>query len=157
MLSVISVYYGGVGRHIFYLDTPTAFLGLELNVIGQPLNVAALFFIKASIVALLLRLKLAPVHRIVLLITIGFLATISVIGIIMAFAQCQPFARNWDTSLPGFCWPREGYEDVAYILSAFTIVTDAVYIVIPILHLWNVQIAKGTKIGILAVIGLGLM
>ena len=132
-------------------------MALELNTIAQPLNILGLFFVKASIVALLIRLKLKNIFKIILYITLGLLMAITIVGIVIAFAQCQPFEKNWIIDLPGFCWSRDAFQDAAYILQGITILTDLCYITIPFFFLWNVHIPRGTKIGILSVIGLGVM
>lgn len=156
VLSIVSTNYG-VGQHVFYLSGPDLTGALKMNTIAQPFNIVALFLIKASIVSLLIRLKLPRSYRIILFISVGLLFTVSLMGVITAFAQCRPFALNWDLTLPGHCWSRNIFQDTAYVLQGLTIVTDIFYITIPMIFLWNVQIARSLKIGILGVISLGVV
>lgn len=130
-------------------------MALKLNTIAQPLNILGLFFVKASIVALLIRLKCKTVFKAILYTSVALLLAITIVGVVVAFAQCRPFEKNWFVTMPGTCWTRDVFTYALYILQAITIVTDLCYIIIPIFMLWNVQMAKSTKISVLGVIGLG--
>lgn len=130
---------------------------MKYNTIAQPMNILGLFFLKASIVALLIRIKVRMRYKVILYITLALNFAITVAGLVIAFAQCQPFEKNWFVDMPGTCWPRDAFTIALYALQGITIATDICYITIPILHLWNVQMAVGTKLGIIGAIAMGAM
>ncbi|KAK1146344.1 hypothetical protein N8T08_003131 [Aspergillus melleus] len=154
VLSIISAQHG-LGRHIMYLAPEDMVVALKMNTIAQPLNILGLFFVKASIVALLIRLKCKTLYKAILYTSVALLLVVSIVGVVVAFAQCRPFEKNWFVTMPGSCWSRDVFTDALYTLQAITIVTDLCYIIIPIFMLWNVQMAKSTKLSVLGVIGLG--
>lgn len=153
-MSIVSTRYG-VGRHIYYLKPSDSVMALKLNTIAQPLNILGLFFVKASIVALLIRLKLATKFLIILYSTIVLQLSITIVGVTIAFAQCRPFAKNWLVDLPGSCWPRDAFQDAAYILQGVNILTDLCYIIIPFFPIWNSFMSRLSKIVLLGTLGLG--
>ncbi len=115
-LSIASIHHG-VGRHIFSIPPAQAMMAAKLNTIAQPFNIWALFFVKASIMTLLLRLQPGKIYRYILWSTLGLLLSITIASFIITMAQCQPLAKEWNPTLPGTCWPSATFQDAAYILS----------------------------------------
>lgn len=156
-LSLASIKYG-IGQHLLLLNPLDAMEAAKLNTIAQPLNILALFFVKASIVLFLVRLKPGKIYLYTLWATFALLLSITVEAFIVTMAQCQPIARGWNPTITeGFCWSANVFEYSAYILSACTILTDIVYITIPVFFLWNVQLNKKVKYAIWAVLSLGVV
>ncbi|PWY81691.1 hypothetical protein BO94DRAFT_587395 [Aspergillus sclerotioniger CBS 115572] len=152
--SIAATYYG-VGRHIYYLSAADAVMVLKLNTIGQPLNLISFFFVKASILALILRLKPKPMFKWILYIMLALMVVIIVTGVFISFAQCQPFAKNWDTTIPGTCWSHQAFINALYALQAITIFSDLCYMIIPIFILWDLQMPREKKLSVLGMIGVG--
>lgn len=155
-MSIASTQYG-VGRHVYYLSAENTVMALKINAIAQPINIMGFFFVKASILALILRLNNRLLFKVILYIMLCLMLAISLAGVIIAFAQCQPFAKNWHTTMPGHCWSGHVFIDALYILQAITILSDLCYIVIPVFILWNVQMPRMKKLSVLSVIGLGVV
>jgi len=155
-LSIVSINHG-IGRHIYYIPPLDVMEAVKMNTIAQPLNVWALFFVKCSIVFFLLRLKPGKRYVVVLYCTLVLLVLITIATFVVTMAQCQPLAKEWNPTLDGFCWSPNVFQVTAYILSGVTIFTDIIYIIVPILYLWSVQLKKSVKYGIWGVLSLGLV
>jgi hypothetical protein len=107
----------GVGRHIFYLEPLEAMTAAKYNVIAQPLNVWALFFVKASIMMYILRLRPGKIYEMILWGTLGLLLAITIELFVITMAQCQPLKREWGETTEGFCWSPNIFTYSTYVLS----------------------------------------
>jgi len=115
-LSIISINHG-IGRHIVHLTIPNAMTAAKMNIIAQPLNVLALYFVKISIVFFLVRLRPDKKFLYVLYFTLGLLTVITIEVFVVTMAQCQPIAKGWNPTLPGLCWSPNVFQNSAYALS----------------------------------------
>jgi hypothetical protein len=72
-----------------------------------------------------------------------------------AAAVCQPYAFNWDKSIPG---GKCGDQDSIYVaIAAWAIVLDMIMWVLPLPTVWKLQLAFGKKFALTLVFALGLM
>lgn len=75
--------------------------------------------------------------------------------ILLGFLTCQPFAFNWDPSLPGgHC----GDQILSYeITGALNLVTDLVVLGLPLQYLYNLNLALYKKIVLMATFSVGIL
>lgn len=114
------MHYGG-GRHMFHIITspdlgPAALiLALKLNFVTQFTYVFALSFVKVSIGLFLLRLTPSGVYRKVIWGIIGFVAFYTLGGSAALMAGCEPFAANFDRTIPGSsCYKPQTARGLAF-------------------------------------------
>ncbi|KAF2014394.1 hypothetical protein BU24DRAFT_451452 [Aaosphaeria arxii CBS 175.79] len=155
-LSYVSLQYG-MGRHIFFLGPPDIMNAIKYNAIAQIFNITTFYFVKASIVLFLLRLvtHLHKTKRMILWISFGLLTAMNVEALIVSIFQCQPLQKQWNPTSSGICWNRNVFQYSAYALAAVTILTDVVYLVLPIVYLWDLRVPTMRKVGIFALLGVG--
>jgi hypothetical protein len=155
-LSFASLPYG-VGRHIFYLQPLEIMNALKYNAHAQIYNIIAFYFIKASIVLFLLRLitHLHMAMRYILWVSLGLLTLVNIEAFVVSVAQCQPFAKQYNPLLPGTCWNRDVFQNSGYALAGVTIATDLVYLILPVVYLWDLQVPRKKKVAIFALLGIG--
>jgi hypothetical protein len=74
--------------------------------------------------------------------------------VIEAFLLCRPFPSNWDPTVPGKC----GNRNAAFVAAgALNMLTDIMVLLLPVPHIWSLQLQIGRKIGLLATFGLGIL
>jgi hypothetical protein len=148
-----------MGRHLEYLPNPTysALQILKWNTVYQILNVSGALLTKISIGLFLLRLKKTRKFTIAVW---GVLTPLFITTLILCFVvglQCIPLRALWTPTIKGHCISNETPLNVSYVQSAFAILADLFLTVSPIVILWKVQISLKKKLGICALMSLGLM
>ncbi|KAF2817692.1 uncharacterized protein BDZ99DRAFT_513920 [Mytilinidion resinicola] len=165
-----SVTRGGVGNH-FGLVVPLADLKytLKLLIPLQGLYGIGLGCVKTSLMVLYLRIfgttkKFRITIYVAMVIVWGWAFSI----VIEAFLLCRPcelgpdrhtgssmgaIASNWDPTIPGKC----GNRNAAFVAAgALNMLTDIMVLLLPVPHIWSLQLQVGRKVGLLATFGLGI-
>ncbi|KAM3064770.1 hypothetical protein ACMFMF_011765 [Clarireedia jacksonii] len=152
--------FGGAGRHSVYwfLTDPTVIeTYLKLQTAAEFVYMAACLFPKLSILALYLRIFTQRSVRIIAWIVIGVCIAHAVANNILSFTICQPFEFKWNKTINGHC---------ANILTSYRwvslphIISDIAILTLPLSSLYQLQINKRKKLGILftfAIGGLGII
>ncbi len=104
---LIGVYYGGLGRHSFYLTPRQRMQASMYSVISQAFCIMALGFAKVSICISLLRIirgAKASWTRYALWGTVVLQFVVNTVVMICLLVQCQPTQKIWNQKSPGHCW-----------------------------------------------------
>ena len=97
----------GFGKHMVHVDPANYTTLLLEGSLSTMFSVLAATWSKTSFAFTLLRLcKTRPWMKLVLWLIIVSMNVLMYLTIILKFVQCNPVAKNWDSSLPGTCWPR---------------------------------------------------
>lgn len=84
-----------------------------------------------------------------------FQVLLAVSVFIVMMADCVPFAKNWDITLPGYCVDTASFTVATGCLS---IITDVISIALPIYVFANLHfVSKRRKIGMSVVCSLGML
>ncbi|KAF1343740.1 hypothetical protein BDV97DRAFT_364626 [Delphinella strobiligena] len=158
--SVVPMYYcilAALGVEEKYLTAQNKSAANHAYVAWEPLYIWCLIFIKASICFTFLRI--AEGKAIVRIIwAVLALSTISgIITFIASLNICHPLSHAWDPKPGGFCKDGSFVANLAYFISATSIVTDFTCAILPIFILWGVRIEKRLKMTIAAVLGMGFV
>jgi hypothetical protein len=73
--------------------------------------------------------------------TLNLICSLGNLG--FTFGRCSPFAKNWNTLLPGHCVLMEAYMIVGL---ATSVVNDLLILLIPIPPLWSLQLTRNRKL-----------
>ena len=71
--------------------------------------------------------------------------------------QCNPIASAWNKNTPGTCFTDAQLQRIIISQALISIISDVMLAIFPIVLLWKVQIALRIKVGLCALMGLGLM
>jgi hypothetical protein len=66
--------------------------------------------------------------------------------------SCTPRAKIWDSTIPGTCLNT---AEVLIANGIFNVITDTIMLVIPIKSVWNLQISRRKKIGVIVIFSVG--
>ena len=70
-----------------------------------------------------------------------------------AFLHCQPFAYNWDRSIPnGHC---ANDNIIGYTITSVNVITDLVVLILPIPWLWGMNMAVPKRMAVVGLFVLG--
>lgn len=116
---------------------------------------ATLGFIKTSALSLYLRLTPSKRFRqvtLAMMVIVGSQATANVLTCIF---QCLPVSYAWDQVTPGSHGKCVKINEFYLANAALNILTDFMTYTLPMPMLWELQLPKAQKIGLIAILGLG--
>lgn len=77
------------------------------------------------------------------------------VGVFLStFLACRPFEKIWEPTIPGHC---SSYLASGLATSIINVVIDFIIITLPIPMIWSLQMARGRKIAISIMFGMGLV
>ncbi|KAJ5919175.1 hypothetical protein N7466_010118 [Penicillium verhagenii] len=150
---------GVLGRHVEAIqDQGMVSHGLKLVYIGFVIMIFGCVFAKSSFVITLLRIVTRTWQKAILwFIMISMNAVMWLCGICY-LAQCTPTAALWDTETRATakCWPTDVYENIGITAGAYSGCMEFILALFPWVILWEIQMEKREKIGIMIAMSLGI-
>ncbi|TAQ91354.1 hypothetical protein B7494_g345 [Chlorociboria aeruginascens] len=151
-LSLAMVDNGGVGHHLMWLEEndPTALTTFaKIQLPDTVFYILAVTFPKLAILSLYLRIFTQRAYRITSYIVISIVSAGCLAIVITTFVQCTPIAYMWNPI---------GHPDGHCIdISSFwrwgsfpNIITDVVMLGLPLPCIWQLQLSKKDRLGLLA-------
>ncbi|KAK5734927.1 hypothetical protein LTR17_008560 [Elasticomyces elasticus] len=146
----------GKGRHIWYLNEhQTATIGM-LSWIAQIDLFCAICLIKISVCLLVLRIKNTKMLRYSLYGVMVLLVITTIIPIIALCTECKPVYGFWHRKL-GKCHSPNFRIYSIYVQASYSAATDLLCSLLPIIIVWNLQMALSKKIGVCVIMSMGLI
>ncbi|MCJ1251823.1 hypothetical protein MMC30_009061 [Trapelia coarctata] len=146
----------GVGRHLSYLSTGQAEAVAKWLLFGEVFWMATGTFTRISVAVFLLRIfKIMKLWRWGLYALISVTLVSGIFGLVIRLARCQPFALNWDRTIPGTCWPIMVLHVYGYLNGGLSIFCDGTLASLPVVILWRIQMSCRTKIAVCSLMGMG--
>ncbi|KAL8800724.1 MAG: hypothetical protein Q9182_004967 [Xanthomendoza sp. 2 TL-2023] len=149
-------YYEGAGRHAFYLTERQRQRSLMWNYVTQYLLFLIICITKIGICLFILRIKDTGWLRWCLYALMSGLVLTTLPCIIILSAQCRPLWALWIPEA-GTCWSRNVYNDAIWAQVAYSIFSDLVCSLLPVVVLWNVQVSKHLKVAVCGLMSVGLL
>lgn len=109
---------------------------------------------KISIGYFLLRIT---VRRLDIWIIYSVMIVTVLTGIVFFFVtllQCQPVEFFWDKSLNGSCLDMEIIIALTYLYSAFSVICDFTFALLPIALIWKLNMDKRSKIALVPIMAM---
>ena len=123
--------------------------------VGEVTWAVAVTFIRASILALYIRVFRTKSFRWACYVFHGVNAAFGAATILGACLICLPIAYNWDHSIAGgYCGNQKSLD---LFIGIFNLLMDVTVVVLPMPVLWRLQMAVGRKIVLSMMFGLGVM
>ena len=115
--------------------------------------VPTLAFAKLSILFLYRRLSPVRWFRYCIYFVMGVIAAYSIAILFALIFPCKPIAANWDVTITnGKCADK---AKIYLATAGVNIVTDLLILALPIPMVWNLQMARRTRIGLLGLFAVG--
>lgn len=167
----------GNGRHRWYISDKDYVTNNMLGWYTQHTLFAGLCLLKCSIMCLLLRIKSTPALRLGLGIVMAGLFITNGGCMIILLSECKPMSGYWTGK--GICWDNRiriysiyftickctvpynqkhlSRFDLIRSSSAYSLATDLLCSMLPLIVVWNVRIPLKTKLAVWGLMSLGLM
>lgn len=145
----------GYGRHQDELNEDEYTYTNFLSWLGQIFLFTALCLMKISIGLLIMRIKDSRKSNIFQRTLIGGLALTNLEVLIVLFAECRPMSAYWNPRT-GICWSNKYRIYSIYIQVGFSILTDVIYSLMPAALVWRLTMKLNKKLGICALMCMGL-
>lgn len=117
---------------------------------------AAIFFVKASILFLYIRI-FGGSSRLVLYSAwalFWLLVIFSICAVFLAIFACNPVASYWRPDIQGKCLDS---VTIGIISVGVSIVTDILIFILPLRQIWKLHLPARQKIGVIGVLATGLV
>jgi len=145
----------GMRYHIADLSIANATFIAKQLVAYQAVYYAAMTSVKLSYLWFYLRIFPQPDFRKWIWACMGLVASYWLGSMLQIFLICAPFEMNWNPPISG---GRCASYNVAFVtIGIFNMITDLIIMLLPIPFLRRIQMAIGTKIGLVAIFSIGLL
>ncbi|ETS80652.1 hypothetical protein PFICI_08181 [Pestalotiopsis fici W106-1] len=148
----------GTGRHYWNLELDSMTTAFEWWYFAYLTYCTSMILVKSSIACFLLRLTPDRTHRIIIYIAWWLTVVCGIIFFFIAMFQCRPISFFWtrvaDPASGGSCISIDTIVYVTYTYSAFSIITDFTFTILPIWMVWQLQMSLRTKIAIIPILGM---
>ncbi|KFA70258.1 hypothetical protein S40285_07899 [Stachybotrys chlorohalonatus IBT 40285] len=148
--ALVGVHYG-TGRHLDDLELPDIQKAMKFWWLCYIWYCTTMIASKVSIGCFLIRLT---VRRIDIWIIYGVMAITVLSGVVFFFVtllQCRPIYYFWDKSQSGSCIDIEVIIALTYMYSAFNVICDFTFALLPIGLIWSLNMDKKTKLALVPI------
>ncbi|KAF2752118.1 hypothetical protein M011DRAFT_393212 [Sporormia fimetaria CBS 119925] len=149
-----------LGRHIYdpSIKMPEDIINYSYSIyLNTVINLMAVAILKYSICAYLLALKFSWIYNVVVWLSILMVTVFVLLLPFLANVSCTPFESNWNRAIPKeSCWYK-GPMGLTYMQGVSNCLTDAVYVIAPIIYLRSIQLPRRTQWGLRIVFLLGIV
>ncbi|KAH8700958.1 hypothetical protein BGW36DRAFT_338843 [Talaromyces proteolyticus] len=144
----------GLGKHAIDVPQDDLIAVNKLLLASDLLYILTLFFTKLSVLLMQHRIFDVATHFRRWVLGLGFLVTTWFIAFffILIFT-CVPVQKRWDTDLRGHCANRVSGSIAS---SVTNIASDIAIIILPLPHIWRLQLRLSEKVLLTLIFGLGL-
>ncbi|OBT91413.1 hypothetical protein VE01_10608 [Pseudogymnoascus verrucosus] len=156
IIQIVSVYHGN-GRHRVYISDEDYQYVNFLTWMTQIFLFLNIGLLKCSICILILRIKNTPVLNWCLYIMMAGLILTNMECVLVLLAECSPVEKYWHPDVPGKCWDTKVRIYSIYLQVGYSVVTDLICTLLPIVVLWKVQMKRSLKIAVCGLMSLGLI
>ncbi|KAK4159945.1 hypothetical protein QBC43DRAFT_304145 [Cladorrhinum sp. PSN259] len=154
-IQVAQVNEYGNGRHRWYLTDDQYVNNNMLGWYNQIFLFLSMCLLKVSICLLLLRIKKEKALKRFLYALMAGLFITNFGCVIILLAQCQPISAYWTRI--GKCWDTRVRIYAIYITISYSLLTDLICSLLPLLVIRNVRLPFKTKASLCCLMSLGLV
>lgn len=152
---MLEVFLASAGHHAYAIPPANVATFLKILVAMQVFYGSVLALIKTSICLFYIKIFFVKPFRIACWIVIAFIICWGTMVVLTGFLLCTPLAFNWDPTIPGGKCANERAAFIA--VGVLDLLTDVCVFVLPIPMIWQLQVAKGNKMALFAIFGLGIL
>ncbi|KAL9078274.1 MAG: hypothetical protein Q9157_002820, partial [Trypethelium eluteriae] len=154
---VIYEVHHGFGKHRQFISDQDFMNFTRLSYVEWVQTFQTLMFNKLSVCFFLLRLPASnPYKRPILGSIVGLIVSNVILTLVWIF-QCWPVRKVWHPSIDGQCMTNAQLERIIISQALVSIISDFFLALFPVVLLWKVQMALRAKVGVCALMGLGLI
>ncbi|KAI5919083.1 hypothetical protein F4810DRAFT_519394 [Camillea tinctor] len=155
--AITGIHYG-TGRHFADLETPNiekAMMYWWLCYVWYCLTMIAS---KISIGIFLLRIAVQRIHHYIIYVNLLLTVVTGMVFFFVTLFQCNPIPYFWlrfDGTTQGSCIDVGIIAALTYLYSAFSVMCDFTFAILPIFLIWGLQMDKRTKFALIPILSMG--
>lgn len=155
---MISNIYWDLGGKPSQYGSPEAILSIVIlevkaMLVGYTLSVAAVCFLRASILSLYVHIFRVKPFRMACYVVHGINFTYFAGTVMAACLICRPISANWDPQA-GTCGDAKSLD---LFIGICNMILDVTIVVLPLPIVWKLQMTRAKKLALSAIFGVGLM
>ncbi|CUS11981.1 unnamed protein product [Tuber aestivum] len=144
----------GMGRHVGTISPEELVMYTKMVWISGLVHSASIAFVKASLLALYIRLSSSRTYRSLSYITLVLVVSHVISSLTVTIFQCAPVPYMWDKTIKGHCIPTRIFH---FTNTGLDILTGVLICTLPMLMLWGIQLPKRQILGLCIVFSLGAL
>ncbi|KAI0852385.1 hypothetical protein F5Y00DRAFT_194323 [Daldinia vernicosa] len=144
-IAILSVKYGS-GQHKWLIEPEDITMALKLTYASEITYGTTMILTKMSIAAFLLRVTPHKIHRRIIYTAAALTCAAGLTLVFIVMFQCKPVSLFWYRDQPGSCLPVDAIITSTYCYSAFAILTDFTFTLLPLYLIWKLQMDMKLKI-----------
>lgn len=153
--SNIGIHYG-TGRHYYDLEIENLEKAKHCWYFCYLFYSVAMICSKMSIGFLLLRISVRKLHTYIIYTAMLVSVVAGGTFFFVCMFQCYPVSYMWQRRLQdGKCVDNNVISALGYVYSAFSIISDFTFAIIPAFLVWNLQLKRRAKVALIPLITMG--
>ncbi|PWW77416.1 hypothetical protein C7212DRAFT_277295 [Tuber magnatum] len=144
----------GMGRHMGTISPEELVMYTKMVWISRLFHSASISFVKASLLALYIRLTSSRTYRSLSYISLVLVICHVISSLMVTTFQCTPVPYLWDKMIKGRCIQTRIFH---FVDAGLNILTNVLIYILPVLMLWGIQLPKRQIFGLCVVFSLGAL
>ncbi|KAL2043495.1 hypothetical protein N7G274_003802 [Stereocaulon virgatum] len=150
-------YIWGLGKHDLDLSFEQLVNILKWDWITATFSILVSIAARISIAILLIRIfGNRKWFKIFLIVFTTLQSVVGIVLIVVVWEQCRPVQGLWNPTIPSRRWNPAIQQDLAYLLQSMFTFSDLTYVLIPVVLIWDLNMAIRHKLGLISVMSFGL-
>ncbi|KAI0184773.1 hypothetical protein EV127DRAFT_224571 [Xylaria flabelliformis] len=155
--AITGVHYG-TGRHFEDLTTEDIEEAMKYWWFCYLWYCVTMIASKISIGVFLLRLTVSKMHHYIIYVVMLFTVASGIVFFFVTLFQCNPITFFWDKSIRGgWCIDPHIIAALTYLYSAFSVICDFTFAILPMFLVFSLQIGRRSKIALIPILGIGIV
>ncbi|KAF9873031.1 integral membrane protein [Colletotrichum karsti] len=152
--SIAGVHYG-TGRHFKDLAEENIHKAMECWWYCYLFYALSMITSKMSIAYFLLRIATKKMHVWIIYTAMLFTVLAGVVFFFVTLFQCLPIARFWNKNVEGNCIDVNVVIGLAFLYSAFSVISDLTFAILPGFLVWGLQLKTKAKLALIPLLVMG--
>ena len=110
---------------------------------------------KVSIAAFMLRIVVKRIHMWIIYLAVGFTVIAGITFFFVSIFQCHPISYFWNKDQEGKCMNVDIVIALVYVYSAFSVISDFTFALLPIFIVWHLKMEKRAKLALIPLLCMG--
>lgn len=155
VVSAISGVHWGTGRHMAHLNPEQITKALKYWYFCYPAYCLSMIAAKISVGLFLLRVTIQPLYRRIIYVVMGATVVTGLVFFFISVLQCKPVNFFWDKfNSTGTCVNIDVIIGIAFAYSAVASVCDFTFGLLPIVLVWNLNMAQNQKVMLMPILSM---
>ncbi|KAL0935744.1 uncharacterized protein CTRU02_210335 [Colletotrichum truncatum] len=154
--AIAGIHYG-TGRHYYDLDPADQSMAMKYWWFCYLWYCLSMICSKISIGWFLLRITVRKIDVWIIYTVMFCTVCTGVVFFFVTLLQCLPIPFFWDKSIKGHCVEMDVIIALTYLYSAFSVICDFTFAILPIILIWKLKMDRKTKVALVPIMAMACM